>query len=548
MSKIFETQFENGSLIDRISKTSLTPVGTQTFKQTEKGRSVLFDGGVSASSACLQSNLKIVSVPYTLVVNFKYLKNASTSYLVSQTLTNNLGRLIIDLQATNRLEYFIGGNSVLTNPLQNNFWYQAIMIRDSDGVVTCYLNNTYIGTFTNANLPPTTNFLEIGGSTIVTSRTHFGHIQKVIVYNNNISEQERNQLYQEFLQSQITEKPVRGFELVKPTDLSYLKDSTVGTNLTDNYDFMSWTSTGTAFVSKTANSFTTNNAGGGVSLSSLLTIGKKYRMTIRGTTTSGFSVTNLSVSPTYATYGVGDFSSTIDFTASTAASLYLRNTASGTTTITHLSIQELTGLVAAYNFKRNGNTLVDISGNGYNGVITDVISVKDGMKFSGNAESSISTSLSLESSYFTYLGIIRLDQTKDTDNSSIIGANTTAPTIRFDAGTAKLTAYLPTIINFGTIPLKTDVQIALVKNGTTIKSYVDGKLLETLTDVSVSSISNIIFGQQGLFPDRAYNGIIKDFRIYNRALTEEEIKDYHNSFIKPVLLIDFSNEAVGNTI
>ena len=35
----------------------------------------------------------------------------------------------------------------------------------------------------------------------------------------------------------------------------------------------------------------------------------------------------------------------------------------------------------------------------------------------------------------------------------------------------------------------------------------------------------------------------KDFRIYNRALTEQEVKDYHNQFVTPSLQEDFSSEG-----
>ena len=40
----------------------------------------------------------------------------------------------------------------------------------------------------------------------------------------------------------------------------------------------------------------------------------------------------------------------------------------------------------------------------------------------------------------------------------------------------------------------------------------------------------------------------KDLRFYTRAFSEQEVKDYHNSFIKPVILEDWSGSAVSDVI
>ena len=45
-----------------------------------------------------------------------------------------------------------------------------------------------------------------------------------------------------------------------------------------------------------------------------------------------------------------------------------------------VSLKKVTGLTAAYNFIPNGDTLVDISGNGHNGKIVNCVREKDGLR------------------------------------------------------------------------------------------------------------------------------------------------------------------------
>jgi len=106
------------------------------------------------------------------------------------------------------------------------------------------------------------------------------------------------------------------------------------TDVNAGYDFNTWTP-----VNATVDNATTftSSANGGV-FKTLLTIGKRYRLIINGTTTaSGFVLFNSNSAANSIATAFG----TIDFTAINA-SLYFRNTGVGTTNITTWSIKEIT--------------------------------------------------------------------------------------------------------------------------------------------------------------------------------------------------------------
>jgi hypothetical protein len=91
------------------------------------------------------------------------------------------------------------------------------------------------------------------------------------------------------------------------------------------------------------------------------------------------------------------------------------------------------------------------------------------------------------------------------------------------------------------VPLTTMTHIAVVRNGASLKFYVNGNL-----DVSLSSAmdgnsfrngtTTLRIGGQGRGArDRFFNGVIDEVRIYDRALTQAEIQSYMNTAI-PVSL------------
>ncbi|MDD4062224.1 MAG: LamG domain-containing protein [Candidatus Pacebacteria bacterium] len=86
--------------------------------------------------------------------------------------------------------------------------------------------------------------------------------------------------------------------------------------------------------------------------------------------------------------------------------------------------------------------------------------------------------------------------------------------------------------NFGTISENEWTHITWVKNGTTYKAYKNGNLTGTETgslDTLGDNTENDVFGQ--VLPGsttQSWEGLIDDVRIYNRALSAEEIQDLYN--------------------
>lgn len=559
MSKIFETQFEKGSLIDAIENRILTPTGTVTLKRTDKGTAALFDGGVSSSEARLESDFQITTIPFTVIVNFKFVKGSSVGYIVSQTLQNNPGRFIIDIQSDDKLEYFLGGDSFKTDTLVNNKWYQAIFTRDGDGVCRFYLDNKYLGTYTNNNAIPLSNLFQIGGSSVVVNRVMFGYINKVIVYDGAISTVQIEKHYQEFLQSQITEKPVRGFELVKPTDLSSKVRDKI-TLMSNPTKLITGRFTATGDVTIDSETQFTKTASGVVTLSGYwnINLGKPTYLYFKFSQNNGNPLTIRTSSLTIKFNG----SNTINLSEGVLHKVEITNitngqnividpaTFTGTYNIETFFVTSEEGLVAAYNMKPNGNTLVDISGNGNNGTITGcVVQEKEGLVFDGTTGYVNFANTKLATSDFTVITRVKLNDypasskniisTTTLDNGRFLGIYNKSIGLYNGSGwISGVTELTP----------KQEYTLAYVCDGSVINLYVDGVLDITGSKGPYNGLSLETIGKWTSDFSRNISGVIKDIRFCNRALSVQEIKDYHNSFIKPVLLIDFSDEAVGNTI
>jgi hypothetical protein len=120
----------------------------------------------------------------------------------------------------------------------------------------------------------------------------------------------------------------------------------------------------------------------------------------------------------------------------------------------------------------------------------------------------------------------------DTGNSVSIG-------IYFNGATSLQHRVAGSSIAF-VIPASNGEQdFVLTRNGTTAVSlFVDGVLVNT----NILS-ANSDFEFYDIVNDSQNGLVIKDLRIYNRALSESEIKAYHNSFVKPYLIEDFSSEG-----
>jgi hypothetical protein len=317
-------------------------------------------------------------------------------------------------------------------------WYQLVCNYDETGVPSLYIN-TIESTYSDASFfNATDDSLHIGKRN--TGNAKSVQIAKLCFYTHELTEEERLADYKEFLQAQITEKPVRGFELVKPTDLSYLKDR---------------------------------------------------------------------------------------------------------------------GLLAAYNMKPNGSTLVDISGNSRHGTLNGgVINTKDGLGFNGvNGYVNCGNAIG----YGSEMTIIGTIKPKYTSRINIIGKDNGVTRGFYvdilDTGRLRFVFSQTgsTIQHYDSVtPLGNNQKNTFAitfKGGVNSKIYINGALditgATSLTSIFNNSLDFNIGFNVGL--SNYFNGEIQDIRVYNRELTEQEIKDYHNSFVKPVILEDFSNYAVSET-
>jgi len=438
MSKIFSADFRSGTFIDSVTKTVMTPTAV-TLNKTDKGFAALFNG----STSVLNSNVSgiIGTGDRTIEIWFRTKSTGVNStalitdgqFLVRGSSTNNL--LISNNASTGVKDYIL----TVDNSYKLNTWHHLIVVRQSNGTITPYLDLANVFSLSSGSLTPVAGTNLIFGI-LQNNRKHNGDIALVRVYDTLLTEQERNRLYQEFLQSQPIEKPIRGFELVKPTDLSYEKDR---------------------------------------------------------------------------------------------------------------------GLLAAYNMKPNGSTLVDISGNGNNGTINGaVIQSKEGL-FTTDTTSNVLISAGpiITTNTYSVLGRIKINDLMASDGVLFSNGNTTTNEIIDSIGirNGKLSWNYDTVGKYKAgattdLPLNSYVDFAFVSDGGrsgVIKLYING-VEDTITSTGFyrSGTGSRLFARSS---GTGFLGDCADFRIYNRVLSEQEIKDYHNSFIKPVILEDFNNYSVGET-
>lgn len=229
-----------------------------------------------------------------------------------------------------------------------------------------------------------------------------------------------------------------------------------------------------------------------------------------------------------------------------------------------LSIKKVTGLVAAYNMIPNGDTLVDISGEGNNGTISGgVVSKHNGMYFGGkDHEISLSQITDLGMLSFSLVARVTvrsvglndrfiLDRTASTQDLAqiyVTSSSTLSFRIRGSNGVG-----ISSVSKVGIIKAGLSYSIVCVKDASTdkIKLSVNGSTFEEADDNTTAEISVIFrLGNSANAESSIYgfDGEIHDFKIYNYVFTEQQAIAYHNSFVKPVLVEDFSNYPVGQTI
>lgn len=209
--------------------------------------------------------------------------------------------------------------------------------------------------------------------------------------------------------------------------------------------------------------------------------------------------------------------------------------------ITNLENEE--GLVAVYNFNKDTvktDKVLDISGNdndgSYNG---NPLLTKDGLKFD-DENILVGTNIPFGTKH-----TIHFRGYTDFDSSGILGNNNYYYAF---IGGNRFSFY------FGggrvDIPISLEENkmhsFSIVRNELNVKLYVDGVFYgegnETVNNIfyysAIGGAGNTLY---------KYDGVLKDVRLYNRVVSEQEVKDYHNSFIKPEVIERFEDNPVGTT-
>ena len=207
-----------------------------------------------------------------------------------------------------------------------------------------------------------------------------------------------------------------------------------------------------------------------------------------------------------------------------------------------LSREKENGLVAAYNMIPNGNILVDISGNGKNGTISNCVSLKDGIKFISNKQSKI-TFAGAQVAYPSSISLRFKPGVINVSDRSIIGQGIGYPYIIFTNGILKCGWYS------GSWYSKVSSSIALAQDKIYTITYTcaanEGKIYVNGVDVSTTgenvNVPTPVIFMADIGNNWYTDGTVYDVRFHNKILSLQEIRNYHNSFVQPTLVVDFSD-------
>ncbi|TAH14001.1 MAG: LamG domain-containing protein [Runella slithyformis] len=206
------------------------------------------------------------------------------------------------------------------------------------------------------------------------------------------------------------------------------------------------------------------------------------------------------------------------------------------------------GLVAYYPFSGNAN---DMSGNTNNGTVSGAILANDrfgvanrAYRFSDGNRITVpnSSSLSLPNAFTFSVWVNMLSATGRDGNGTITTSSEQCIfTKNCDGGHLRTAIYpqngtflLQTYANNGdqvTIPFQLNQwkMISIVYDGSTLKQFVDGVVVSTKTttlNLALTNANNLVIGNMGCFI-YYFNGILDDFRVYNRALTNTEVQNIY---------------------
>jgi len=205
MSKIFETDFENGSLIEKVSGNIFNKVSSPIFKLTKKGLGLYTKNGYITTSNFSYNPTNKISFEITTNVLFVNL----LSQIFIYTLNSYSTPFIIvyrsgAVDGKNLYVYYWTGSAQTAVSVTNFFsttgdYHIGITFDFSTGICIIYKNGTLFGTY-NATTPqfPNLNYtLSLFGGTDQNQYINYG----VKYYDHILSNKEVVDGYQEFLNS-----------------------------------------------------------------------------------------------------------------------------------------------------------------------------------------------------------------------------------------------------------------------------------------------------------------------------------------------------------
>jgi len=577
MAKIFDIDFRKSTFIDSVSGTLMDNSGDVVFKNTEKGMSANFQ---------LDSNY--ISMPKSFDLNNDWsiacvvkpnvnLIFTAWDYFLGLTNSNgdNTGGILF---ATSR---YLGYYDDETNfdksynvDLILDKWYHFIATH-SNGVINVYTDNVFNVTQTLTKSLKTFSHIFIVKNYTGSSNGFKGFIAKDSLYDHVLTSKERSKLYQEFLHSKSIYPPKRNFITNKPKDLSnerytHLYDTWVADFSVDSDGLTNYLNTTVAGnIDNVSDGTTTKNncvsitSTSGASVprakNNILLDGQKNIFTFtyyrpEDTGVVAYAYNGNAANLIYAFDVIGEWTTVTTILDSVDTQFQLTVGATAADDVIYFSeiiIKQYTGLVVSYNMKPSaGGVLVDISGNGNNGTISGIVATKDGMTSNKGDERISFTAITLDrnaSCIFlkfkanslnligSYGGLNYIASYNTRYNSDIYVTNTSILQVEGNTNND-----LWCVVNLE----ENDYHDVVINaNNGTVKTYVNGIYINTRTPTSNLTL-NHLFGND-ILNDMFSDIEIIDFRIYNRVLSLQEIKAYHNSFAKQTYIQeDFSNNKL----
>lgn len=550
MAKIFETNFNKGSLVETITGNVATLTNASLVTK-EKGLCLKTSAGYATYTVT-----DTMIGDKTFVLSF-YLNKLLTNY--DRLFGNNQVYPYFNGALTSL--FFTSDDRTTSFAIAYTFkpytWYHLIITRTSTGATVAYVNN--IQTASGSSGTPvaggTTYYVGVGESTGNTSN---GYFLNHTVYNHIFTEQERAAAYRDFLNSAPIVSEKYPNVINKPMDLSREKDNTIGPSILPNPLNLldaSWTIGGNAV--KISNTSFSGTAVGDYlrNATYLWTLGTKYRIRIRFRITAGeiLYIRDWSNANTYWTktgdgnYNTYDETFTVSAIGTNGIRLRLGGIVATTIEFDYLIIEPITGLVAAYSFPSGEGMGVDISGNSNPITFSSKpIATKNGLNLNGKTQYGIFTSNPVGSKVYTIAFTII---PRTTDSMFVLGyASSTTQYIAINSGTTIIRRLSTGGSASATIAYKAGIKntFVITRNGTTTETiYVNGIPVNlTLNADEVYNVSRL--GIANTTTGDYFNGEFVDLRFYNRALILTEVKAYHNSFVQPSLVIDFKDCGADN--